>query len=572
MALSFLTHPQQMTFVDHITHHVVSAWSLVSGATYDVFLTIQNDSPSEVLASDYTVKVTHSAFGIGSLSGTNFIHQPASVDVPPAGPGGNGLATLEFQFDASEAGHCCLIAQINPPTGVCVNQNLTVYDGSIAAGTATKLPFYVYWDSGNTVHLKLTENSVRDSGQVVNTSTNPGDHSWNPSYAIPNPPCTTNPPQPPPNVILVRGTAPNPYLCYISITPQALPPGTTGHIFNIVGTDNAGNYIGEVDIRVDHPVAGPVTPPAPYINGGYQSVDIKLYNADGTEVPLGGTPGASQWDSLLQPDTDYRFSAIVHDASITDAVNTIVRFWSFDGGVGSTGTLLDVQTVTIPHSGSFEIFSSHPFHSAPSNHHRCAAVSIYNSLSGTCSVDATDDSMVPNPGNTGDPRCSAWRNTDSMFVSLNLPWHFNLAIYQKVFGPGPVEMDIQAHYVPVEWNKNADVMKTESMLKSAGIRGTTPLYMLHSLRETMKTIDIKATMKTKEGGKIEAGKSENKFLIHPIKGTPTYFEVHGELPKDTKDGDVVLVQVTANYPKTEHASAKSMEFVEVLHVTNKKRQ
>jgi hypothetical protein len=570
MALSFLTKPQQMTFVDHNTHHVVNPWQLVAGATYDVFFTIQNDNSEwEIPATSYTVKVTHSAFGIGSLNGTSFLHQPVPVDVPPAGPGGNGLATLEFQFDATEAGHCCLIAQINSPNGACLNQNLTVYDGSVSLGNPTKLPFYVYWDLSTIVNLTLTEYKVDTSGhqQTITAS-----ESWNPSYVIPHPPTSTVNPTSALKIQLVRDHAPNPTLCYISITPKVLPAGIIGHIFNIVGTDNAAHYIGEAAIRVDHPVAGPVMPPAPYINGGYQSVDIKLYNANGTEVPLGGIPGAAQWDTLLQPDTDYRFAAVVHNASITDAVNTMVRFWTYQGGLGNYGEFLDVQTVTIPHSGSFEVFSSHPFHSAPAGQHKCAIVSIFNSMSGMCSVDATDFSQIPNPGNTGDPRCSAWRNTDSMFVVPNLPWHFNLAVYQKDWGPGPVEIDIQTHHAPVEWNKQADVVKTETILKSVGMPGTTPLYMLHSLRETMKPINVKAALKAKDGVKIEAGKAENKFLVHPIKESPAQFEVHGELPKDAKDGDVVLVNVIANYPKTEHTPATSVEFLEVLHVTNKRRQ
>jgi aspartate 1-decarboxylase len=134
-----------------------------------------------------------------------------------------------------------------------------------------------------------------------------------------------------------------------------------------------------------------------------------------------------------------------------------------------------------------------------------------------------------------------------------------------------VEIILQTLYVPVEWNKNAEVIKTESILKSTGNQGKIPLYMLHSLREIMKPIDIKANLKSKNAVKIESGKSKNTFIIHP-KEIQTQIEINGEMPKDTKNGDVVLVKITANYPKFEKTPAKSVEFLEVLHVTDKKRK
>ena len=105
-------------------------------------------------------------------------------------------------------------------------------------------------------------------------------------------------------------------------------------------------------------VATPTTAPDPYIgNGTYQSPDIILLDSSLNPVPIGGAPGGV-WDTLLQPTTNYGIQAVVYNDSTVAAMDTVVRFWHFPGGVGTAGTQIDVQTVTVPANGSIVVSSA----------------------------------------------------------------------------------------------------------------------------------------------------------------------------------------------------------------------
>jgi hypothetical protein len=550
MTLSFFTHNQQMTFVDPNTHTVVNAWSLMPNAVYDVFFVVQNDST--VMATNVQIKVTHSAVGIGLPGGASQIIQPALFDVPPAGPGGNGLQTVEFQYITPPGGHCCLYATIQP-NGPTLYQNTDVV--SVPKGAVSNLSFLVFnpHNVPEVMKLELTET--------------PASPTWGPKLIAPVGVGPTTPTVAPINITL----APNSF--YSIILQLTVPLNATGaHTFHIVG--KVGNAeVGAVDKRVElGPI--PMGKPSPYVIGGYQSSDVILKDhITGVDIPLGGQPGGA-WDTLLQPNTDYIFAAWVHNASGTPATNTVVRFWEFLGGTGLNGNLIDIQTVTVPAWSSTLVYSAHPFHSAPAGHHKCAVVSIFNALAGTC-PDASTFGQIPNPMANFAHSCSAWRNTDSMWVLAGGNWNIYLELAQPIFDGGPVEINVNTQHVPLDWATQADVLDIEKTLAAGAAVRQTPPFLAPAMQGTLKPVDLKIAVKPNEGVKadpIQRGKLETiapALHIHPIKEKPTGFTVSGTVPATAKPGEIFLVKVTAHYPKTAESPERAVEFLEALYVKEK---
>ena len=179
--------------------------------------------------------------------------------------------------------------------------------------------------------------------------------------------------------------------------------GPDGLIYAIGGQNLSTAALSAVEAFT---VATPLTAPDPYIgNGTYQSPDIILLDSSSNPVPIGGAPGGA-WDTLLLPNTNYGIQAVVYNDSTIAAVNTSVRFWHFPGGVGTAGTQIDMQTVTIPPSSSIVITSANPFQSAGPLEHECVAVSVANPASTYFNVDpatatAVIDPTVPHPDGSG---------------------------------------------------------------------------------------------------------------------------------------------------------------------------
>jgi hypothetical protein len=561
MALTFKTLPQQMIFVDPVTLALTDAGNLLPNKDYDVYFILQNDSP--VAAVNVTVSITHSAFGIGLPGGNSLITPPVVVFpvVPPKAFGINGEATGKFTFHTPAGGHGCLAAKIDS-NGVCLNQNSSIM--GVPEGTSTT-GFLVFGNTSSNVTLTLAERIEAAGGAITNVPPGP---SWSPRMIAP---AGHGPAGPTVSPLMLTGLiATDFYTVGLQVT---IPAGAIDtHIFHITGTDtNTGAYLGEVEIRLK-PEGANLEPSRPFIFGGYQSADVILTDPlTGIEVPLGGAPGAA-WDTLLRANTNYGFSARVHNDSNTPAVNTVVRFWKYSGGLASVGTLLDIQTVTIPANSSVIVQSAHPFISAALNQHACAVVSIYNVLARTCNADAVTFQQVPNPGNDGDIGCSAWRNTDSMWARLGLPWRFNLDLGLPNpiwWGPGPVEIKIIAQHVPLEWKKNDKLIETKAILNAAAVQPKKAMFLLPAVRETFKRVDVDLKLKTNDGKPIEFSKDKSAFAIVMDKNKITGFEIEGTLPKVVKKGDILLINVIANYPKTDKAPARNIEFLKVLYVTDK---
>lgn len=559
MSLTFLTPPQQMTFVDTSTGLIADPYNLLPEHVYDIYVTVQNDS--NAVAVNVSVEFQHSAFGIGLVGGTDlFTPNPIIFDeVPPKAYGLNGQATGHVSFITPAANHGCITAQILP-NGQTLNQNLTVIPTGLGAESQTD--FLVFGHDSTDVILTLSEKT--DVGGVIQTV--PAGASWNPLIIGPT---GIGPIVPTLSPVTLHGLDPaNIYNCHLQVNVPAVI--NEKHIFNIVGTDaNTGAYIGEVTITFDATIpAGLFVKCAPFIFGGYQSADVLLTDlSTGLPVPLGGTP-SGPWDTLLQPNTDYGFSARVHNFSSTPAVNTIVRFWDFPGGLALSGTLVDVQTATIPASGSVIVKATKPFHSAPPAKHSCAVVSISNAQSQNCTTDATVSTDVPNPGQDGEVSCSAWRNTDSMWVISGLPWHVGLELkVPHIWGPGPVEIIVDAQFVPGDWKQSQLFIETDTMLKSLDIQSVKPEFLLSPLRKNFKNIDLEINIETGKGEvtKFDANGMRSLSLNN---GKGLNFNINGKIPKTLNAGDILLVNVTARYRGSKNAS-RTVEYLQVLHVRNK---
>jgi hypothetical protein len=309
-----------------------------------------------------------------------------------------------------------------------------------------------------------------------------------------------------------------------------------------------------------------------YILGGYQSPDIIITDlATNTPVPIGGAP-SGRWDTLLAPATNYGFSANVHNDSSTTVTGVVVSFWAIPGGVGTNGAMVGTpQTVSIPPYSTVTVNASAPFVSAPAGQHLCAVVSLYSPTTG-CDTDATTALQIPNPGYSDTHECSAWRNTDSMFGTSGGQFKFPLGLGHIPFHlPEPIVLQIRPLQVPFNWNQSAGAKKIEDVLRSVGAKSNIPLYLLPAFNRACRSTHLKPKVTVKDGGEIKE-REPGKWYLTPLAGAEkTSVEITGEIPADAKNGDIVLVNVTALYPRIERRPARSVDFLEVIHINDKRR-
>ena len=322
------------------------------------------------------------------------------------------------------------------------------------------------------------------------------------------------------------------------------------------------------------------TLPSVYITGGYQSPDIILTNNNPQNgpvgpVPLGGTMPSGPWDTLLQPNSPYALSAVVHNDSDTDAVGVQVSFWAIPGGVGTNGTPVGVpQTVTVPAFSNVTVNASANFMSAPMGEHLCAVVSLYwNNATTGCNTDATTALEIPDPGWLPDSRkCSAWRNTDSMGImqmrrGFPLPFKFAVGTGKLPAGQkDPIGLLVVPFHVPADKVQAITLGKSKKKRNRAGGEADAPSDLLPAAVGAFPAIDLKTKVAAKTGGRIkELG--AGKWILSPEGDeAAASFEIAGEIPATAKAGDMVLVKVTARYPDIGRRAARDVEYLQVIHV------
>ncbi|MEO6976921.1 MAG: hypothetical protein ABI113_01040 [Mucilaginibacter sp.] len=301
-----------------------------------------------------------------------------------------------------------------------------------------------------------------------------------------------------------------------------------------------------------------------YITGGYESPDILLFTpfsatALGTLLPVGS--------SSVLPGVHYGFAAVVHNDSAYE-VSTKVTFWNIPGGVGTSGAMLDTQTVVIPATSSATVISSLPFINAGG--HTCAVVSIDTDDS-PCQFNPTssaDSVNIPNPLPVGH-NCAAWRNTNTTSVSPGAEWFFEIALGDiGHYGDAPIGIQFNVQHAAVDFARNEEAFKI--IKANARIYAKTAPYLIPALRAKLPVAEIKPVVSLVSKGEIKDMQGEGYLLAFADK-TQTGFKVSGVVPKDAKPGDTFLVQLTANYPKTGRLPAKSIGFLQILVVKDNLR-
>jgi hypothetical protein len=312
------------------------------------------------------------------------------------------------------------------------------------------------------------------------------------------------------------------------------------------------------------------TAPDPYIgNGTYQTPDIILLDASNNPVPIGDAPSGA-WDTLLQPNTYYGIQAVVYNDSKVAAPNTVVRFWSFSGGVGTTGSLIDLQMVTVPANGSIVVSSAKPFQSGAAGTHECVAVSIANHASANFATDPTTateviDPAVAHPAGSGHFG-SAWRNTNSivMFAGSGwiLPFHANIAGDEAV----RATIAVTASKVPARWDRAGEPAQLRRALERTGADLRLPLFLLPSLRSRLAAAhdELNIKLRDERNEADSQGKLERPLTVRP--GRNTRFTVAGTIPSDARTGDIFLINVAAHYPRTARSREAVVEYLEVIYV------
>jgi hypothetical protein len=307
-----------------------------------------------------------------------------------------------------------------------------------------------------------------------------------------------------------------------------------------------------------------------YILGGYQSPDIVITDLTTMKpIAIGGAPGGS-WDTLLAPNTSYGFSANVHNDSSSDVNNVQVSFWAIPGGVGTMGNPVGTpQTVSIAAHTTKTVQASAPFVSAGPGGHLCAVVSIYCPAGG-CDTDATNAVNIPDPGYSATHGCSAWRNTDSSFAHVKGPIKFPVGLGKiPIRLIDPIVLHVQPTHVPVDWDLTSKATTINDILRAVGAQSNIPLYLLPGFTRAFPKLDIKPRLVATHGCKIEEREPGVWHLTPHPDAEEASIEVTAELPEGLKAGDVVLVNVAATYPRIERHPARTVEFLEFVHLTDK---
>jgi hypothetical protein len=309
-----------------------------------------------------------------------------------------------------------------------------------------------------------------------------------------------------------------------------------------------------------------------YILGGYQSPDVILTDLTTHQpVPIGGQPGGP-WDTQLPPSTNYGFSANVHNDGAAAVNGVVVTFWAIPGGVGTSGTMVGApQTVNIPAHSTLTVNASAPFTSAAASGHMCAVVSLYSPTTG-CAVNAATATQIPSPGYSLTHQCSAWRNTDSTFALMDRNFHFGLGLGKlPIHFEKPILLGLTTRHVPAEILDTPQVVKVADTLRAMGATSNQPLYLLPGVLQGVKTLDLRHTVKGVQGIDVKRGEGGEWLLVPDREHEKTQLEISGEVPKTAKKGDVLLVHVSAHYPRAKDHAPRTVEFLEFVYVTDEKR-
>jgi hypothetical protein len=230
------------------------------------------------------------------------------------------------------------------------------------------------------------------------------------------------------------------------------------------------------------------------------------------------------------------------------------------------------QTVSIPPHSTVSVPASASFHSAPLGDHLCAVVSLYSPATG-CDTNAMTALEIPDPGYSDTHQCSAWRNTDSMLTGPGGRFGFHVGLGLIPFRlEEPVLLKIDTKHVPATWTRTPVVLGIADTLRAVGAKSNVPLFLLPGLRQGLVTVPMKPEVKAKRGLEVKEREPGVWLLRQDERAETTSLEISGEVPAGAKAGDVLLVNVTATYPRLKGRAARTVEFLEFVFVTDKKRE
>lgn len=95
---------------------------------------------------------------------------------------------------------------------------------------------------------------------------------------------------------------------------------------------------------------------------------------------------------------------------------------------------------------------------------------------------------------------------------------------------------------------------------------TQPLFMIPALRETLLKADRQHTL-TPLNKDVKAINEKDGIKFKD--GVDNAFTINGIIPKTANKGDVILVRTTAHFNATDKDGGRQIEFLQVLHVTDK---
>jgi hypothetical protein len=135
----------------------------------------------------------------------------------------------------------------------------------------------------------------------------------------------------------------------------------------------------------------------------------------------------------------------------------------------------------------------------------------------------------------------------------------------------PVLLEIDTKHVPALWAQTPVARGIADTLRAVGAKSNLPLYLLPGLRQGLATVPVKPKVKAKRGLEVKE-REPGIWLVRPEEKVETSLEISGEVPANTAAGDVLLVNVTATYPRIKGRPARTVEFLEFVYVTDRKRE
>lgn len=190
-----------------------------------------------------------------------------------------------------------------------------------------------------------------------------------------------------------------------------------------------------------------------------------------------------------------------------------------------------------------------------------------------CDTDATTALEIPSPGYSDTHQCSAWRNTDSMFAGPGGPFGFHIGLgVIPLHLEEPVLVEINTKHVPAAWNQTPVVLGIADTLRAVGAKSNLPLYLLLGIRQGLLTVPVKPKVKAKHGLEVKEREPGIWLVSAEKRAETTSLEISGEAPANAAPGDVLLVNMTATYSRIKGRAARTVEFLEFVYVTDRKRE